>query len=330
MKNNGRIGQRVLLFSLAALIPPMTAFPAQFGTQLVRFSVINLLYELVFYGVVIYAFQRRGGLLQLAPAAAVCVAYRLGMGLVLGLMITIAYGIHIKIAAMMGASSYLPGVLFMIAVTPFIMLPVARMFYRSWDRPDKAPEEESTPEAQASLTEKPSAEKARPSRPANRKPIPRPMPEVSRPAPAERTPAPVVPEIDGFDRAVRYLGEHGSVYMAAVVDNEGLLLANYVRGAVDPEEWAPLALVFLQQNERVLERGHLEAPERLDLVLRDKRIKIARDADFSLMVVAERHADDVLGIRVKQALEMVKKYMSERYSHVLDPNAERIHVSSTQ
>jgi len=330
MKNNGRIGQRLLLFSLAALIPPMTAFPAQFGTQLVRFSVINLLYELVFYGVVIWAFQRRGGLLQLLPAAATCVAYRLTMGLALGLMMTIAYGINFKIAAMMGTISYLPGVLFLIALTPFIMLSVSGLFYRNFDRPRQRPAEEPEKAPAASKKGRTSIAISRDRGIVDDKPVYRPMPEATRPRAAEATPTPATTEIDGFDRAVRYLGEHGSVYMGAVVDNEGLLLASYVRGDVDAEDWAPLSLMFFQQNEQVLERGHLEAPEKLDLLLRDKRITIARDRDFSLMVVAERQADDVLGIRVNQAFEMVKKHMSERYSHLLDPNAERIHVSSTQ
>jgi predicted regulator of Ras-like GTPase activity (Roadblock/LC7/MglB family) len=330
MKNNGRIGQRLLLFSLAALIPPMTAFPAQFGTQLVRFSVINLLFELVFYGVVIYAFQRRGGLLQLLPGTAVCLVYRLGMGLVLGLMMTIAYGINLRIATMMGAISYLPGVLFLIAVTPFIMLPVAQLFYRNWDRPRREPARQPKSTATAAEEESTPAAAMPTPRPVKRSSAPRTMPKAARPAARETAASTGATEIDGFDRAVRYIAEHGSVYMAAVVDNEGLLLANYVRGQVDPEVWAPLALVFFQQNEQVLQRGNLDAPERLDLVLRDKRVKIARDADFSLMVIGEREADDVLGIRVKQGMEMVRKHMSERYSHMLDPNAERIHVSSTQ
>ena len=330
MSKNGRIGQRLLLFSLAALIPPMTAFPAQFGTQLVRFSVVNLLYELVFYGVVIWAFQRRGGLLQLVPAAAVCLAYRLGMGLVLGLMMTLAYGISLRIAAMMGAISYLPGVLFLAVLTPFIMLPVAALFYRSFDRPRKRAQEEPEVVIASPKEGRTSIAVSRAHRVADEKPRPRPMPEMSRSTAFDAAPSPAQAEVEGFDRAVRYLGEHGSVYMAAVVDSEGLLLANYVRGEVDAEEWAPLSLIFLQQNEKVLARGRLEAPEKLDLLLKDKRITVARDGAVSLMVVAERHADDVLGIRVNQALEMIKKHMSERYGHMLDPNAERIHVSSTQ
>ncbi len=330
MKDYGRISRRLLLFSLAALIPPMTAFPTQFGTQLARFSVVGLLYELAFYGIVIYAFQRRGGLLQLAPAAGICLAYRLTLGLMLGIMMTIAYGLNLKISATLGAFSYLPGVLFLIALTPFIMLPVAELFYRNFDRPRTRPQEEPKAAAVPAKEGRTSIAISRERGVVDEKPALRPIPETPRPRVAEATPSPGTAEVDGFDRAVRYLGEHGSVYMAAVVDNEGLLLANYVRGDADAEEWAPLSLVFFQQNEKVLSRGHLEAPEKLDLLLQEKRITVAREGDFSLMVVAERQVDDVLGIRVNQALEMVKKHMSERYSHVLNPNAERIHVSSTQ
>ncbi|MCP4685072.1 MAG: hypothetical protein GY867_06430 [bacterium] len=330
MKKDGRIGQRLLLFSLAALIPPMTAFPAQFGTQLARFSAIGLLYELVFYGIVVYAFQRRGGLLQLVPAAAACLAYRLALGLALGLMMTIAYGLDFKISAMMGAVSYLPGVLFLTALTPFIMMPVAALFYRNFDRPRPQPVKEPEVTAAAPKEGRTSIAISLERGVVDKKPAPRPIPETPKTAAVESAPSAATSEVDGFERAVRYLGEHGSVYMAAIVDHEGLTLANFVRGEANAEEWAPLALLFFRQNEEVLGRGNLESPEKLDLVLKEKRIKVAREGNLSLMVVSERHADDVLGIRVNQALEMVKKHMSERYSHMLDPNAERIHVSSTQ
>jgi predicted regulator of Ras-like GTPase activity (Roadblock/LC7/MglB family) len=173
-----------------------------------------------------------------------------------------------------------------------------------------------------------------PSRPVvQERPVPRPK---VRPEPAppreKKTPrfsdAPKQSqEINGFERAVRYIGEHGSVDLAAVVDDEGLVMANFVRGQFDAERWAPLSLVFLQNNEQVLRKGQLETPEKLDIILKEKRVIVARDGSFSLMVISERQSDDVLSIRINQGLEMISRYVAERYGDRLHKNLERVNVS---
>jgi len=47
-------------------------------------------------------------------------------------------------------------------------------------------------------------------------------------------------------------------------------------------------------------------------------------------VISERQSDDVLGIRINQALEMIRKFVDERYSDKLNLNAESIHVRSAE
>jgi hypothetical protein len=104
-------------------------------------------------------------------------------------------------------------------------------------------------------------------------------------------------------------------------------MANFVRGQFDAERWAPLSLVFLQNNEQVLRKGQLETPEKLDIILKEKRVIVARDGSFSLMVISERQSDDVLSIRINQGLEMISRYVAERYGDRLHKNLERVNVS---
>ena len=118
--------------------------------------------------------------------------------------------------------------------------------------------------------------------------------------------------------------------MAAVIDEEGLLLGNFTRNQIDPETWAPLALLFLQSSGDVLERTKLDGLERLDLQLKDKRMVVARSKGCSLMVVSERLDDDLLNIRINQGLDMINRFVTERYGDKLNSNAEKIHVSSAQ
>ena len=146
----------------------------------------------------------------------------------------------------------------------------------------------------------------------------------------EPTQMPSDQDMSGFDKAVYYIGEHSSVHLAAVVDEEGLLLGNFTRHDVDAEAWAPMALLFLQGGKDVLSRADLDGVERLELQLKEKRIVVGRSKGCNLIVVSERHDDDLLNIRINQGLEMINRLVAERYADKLNSNAERIHVSSAQ
>jgi hypothetical protein len=116
--------------------------------------------------------------------------------------------------------------------------------------------------------------------------------------------------------------------LASVVDREGLVLGGFGRGGLIVEDWAPLCWLFRQRNTAVLSRAGLDDAERLDLLLPDKKIVIAFERRFALMVVAERQMTDTLSIRVNQALEMVRQYLAQRYSPELFENVETSHVRS--
>jgi len=281
-------------------------------------------------GIVVYAFQRRGSLVQLLQAAALCLIYRLALGAALGLLIAAVYSMNTLISLNLAVFSYLPAVIFQVAATPFILVQLVDQLYgprrRRVEAPDKTAErpEITRPTVGASRPHLPVRE-----RPPLVQPAERPQPAVSHDggyAVSEEPPR-HSHEQNGFERAVRYIGEHGSVALATVVDQEGLMLANFVRGAIEAERWSPLALLFMQNNGAVLKRGRLDAPEKLDIMLKDKRIIVARHGAFSLMVMAERQSDDVLNIRINQGLEMVARYAAERYGDRINLNAEKVNVS---
>lgn len=334
MEFNGKLIQRILLFTLAVLIVPLVAFPERFGTELARGSLIFVLYELVYYAVVVFLLQRRGGLIQLVQAAGICLVYRLCLGAAFGLLIALMFGMNVRVSVAMGLSSYLPAILFHVGLVPFILKPIHDQFYKITSRPRR----EASPQVHSGE----SLERGRTSLVVSRargfvKDAPASL-AVSESQVIESSfddepssSAPVIhTDLNGFERAVRYVGEHGSVHLAAVIDHEGLLLAHFVRHNTDAEDWAPLALIFFDENQRVLEKNQQESLEQLDLVLRDKRVSLARYGYCHLLVVSERESGDVLRIRLHQALDMIRKYVDERYSDKLKPNAETIHVSSIE
>ncbi|MBD3404084.1 hypothetical protein GF420_14425 [candidate division GN15 bacterium] len=333
MELTGRIARRIALLAVTALILPLAVFPEQFGMQLGRAALVYLFYEVVYYGFVAYLFHRRGSLIQLAQVAGMCLVFRLALGAVFGLIIAAMYGMHLSVSLALGLSSYLPVVVFHVAVTPFILKPIVDQIIKvstrrrfvitplTDDEPEAGPPSAGQPQVPVSNDNRASGTET-------------PMYESHRPeatGPQRSTSAPAISaDTNGFERAVRYIGEHGSVYLAAIIDSEGLLMANFYRGEYEPDDWAPLALLFYESNQRVLARNGLTNPDRVDLRLDDRRVVTARQNEYSLMVVADRQSDDVLNIRISQGLEIIAKYVTERYASMQDGNAERTYVSGTE
>ena len=332
MKISGRIVRQIVLFSLTVITVPMVVFPERLGTDLARVSWVNIVYELIFYGLVLFLFNRQVSLVRLVQLSVICVLYRLGLGAVFGLLIAAVYSMSIQVSLMLGLFSYLPAVLIHVAVTPFVLKPAlirpqpARREQRM--SPIEQPPAESRDIGKTTVAISTSRGSTPPVVDVVDGSAVRPMPDRS----AEPSQAVDVPsaETNGFERATRYIGEHGSVQLAAVVDAEGLLMAQFTRGGSVAEDLAPLALVLAGQNQEVLDRVQWGAAEKIDLSVKDRRIVIANEDRVSLMVVAERQADDVLNIRINQALEMIRKYMAERYSEKLFADAERSYVPSTE
>jgi hypothetical protein len=329
MEVTARVGRQILLLSLLILIPPMLLFPERLGTGLAKASLINAMYELVYYGVIVFIFNRRTTLIQMAQAAGFCLIYRLFLGAVLGVLIAMMYTMSLSVALTLGMSSYLPAILLHIAATPFILRPVvAKLLPVGMDR---IQHQEPAPPIVAGQTRTPISTPADKRASDQRMTKPPEYVKRDRPKPQpHRTPATGSTQVNGFDRATRYIGEDGSVQLAVVVDCEGLVLGHFTRGEIDPEDWAPFALMFSDTNRRLLTRAELGAAEKIDLQLQDKRVVVARVWSFSLMVIAQRQSDDVLSIRINQALEIVRKYVTERYDRKQPVNVERVYASSTQ
>jgi len=324
MEMNGRIARQILLFSLLVLIIPMILFPERLGTTLAKASLVYVLFELVYYGIVSFILNRHASLVQLAQAAGLCIVYRFALGAFLGVFIVIAYPMDLSVALTLSMSSYLPAILLQIAATPFILQPAVSSSLFEQRRPrhvvmdgPQTPPRTST--ATASDARARRQESYSPDRTSSR---------LRQDSTGKQTTvaAPAFSDANGFERATRYIGEDASVELAAVVDPEGLLLSHFVRGDIDPESWAPFAVVLEHSNSAILKRFGFTSPDKVELIFREKKVAIASEEMFSLLIVSERTLDEVLHIRINQALDIIRKYVAERYSEKLVGNAEKQYV----
>lgn len=325
MDTSGRIARQTLLFSLLVLIVSMLIFPKRYGTELVETPLVYVVYELAFYGVAVYLLNRFLSPGQLLFSVGLCLVYRFAMGISLGLLIVVMYEWQIKIAVLAGMGRYLPALLLHVAATPFILRSVIRSMYFVPTPKRIVVGDSSAESTEMSGPTSISVSKEKGFTGTTPQSIPRsrqPESKDSQTGTAASAPA----EADGFERACRYIGEDGSVLMVAVVDTEGLLLGNFSRRGVEAEDWAPFALSLRDNNLDVSTRMGCQDIEKVDMLFADKKVAIACEKSYHLMVVAERATDDVLNIRINQGLEMIRKYVAERYSEKLIGNSERTYV----
>jgi predicted regulator of Ras-like GTPase activity (Roadblock/LC7/MglB family) len=318
---------QIIVFSTILVFVPMFVFPAKLGMELAVGSFTYSMFEIVFYGAVFYLFRTQSSLLQLMAGAGLTFLYRIFLGTVFGLLVAMSYQMDLSVALALGVSRYLPAILLQVIGAPFVMRPLFLSIFdiqssRSRSRVSKV----STP--RQTQLEKPGKKAIKPSMTSgpslHSTGLGRAITEADKDATS------VGYETNGFDRAVKYLGEHHAVRLAAVVDYEGLTLASFSRRIDDVGRWAAYAPLFQNANNDLLERfGRDGRMSDFEMSFGQNKLSLIQVHDFSLLVLANKEEDDLLNIRITQAAEMIRKYYSERYGDLLPQGTEERYVSST-
>ena len=288
--------------------------------------MIYIVYELIFYGAVVALFDRGATLRGLLPVAAICFVYRMALGAVFSFTIAAIYSMNVGISLRLGLFEYMPVILTYIVVTPFILKPVLKQF-RLRKENELVPKQPFVTDGQISEDRMSTAELQThsPSVPQSnefQKPDVYTEPEIQM----DTQPEMPLSSINGFERATRYIGEDASVQLVAVIDDEGLMLGHFYRGDVDLDDWAPFPFLLRNANKDVFARAVSGDPEKIRVDLADMRITVAFEESFNLLVVSERQAEEFINIRINQGLEIIRKYITERYSRNMFDKPERTYV----
>lgn len=116
-----------------------------------------------------------------------------------------------------------------------------------------------------------------------------------------------------FQSALEYLIEYQGVKGALILDKEGLVIDYLDKDNIDPEEFSPLALLILDQTSNVLGRLNESAVKSIVLKNQKSWITIECVEDLRLVVRADLNTDDLLRVRIGQAVEMIKTHLKDRY-----------------
>lgn len=328
MEISSRILRRQLLFAVLLLIAPMMLFPELLGTDLTRVSVFNFFVEIIIYAIAVFSLNQSFRFVAVSKAVIVCLLVRLALGVALGLLISVMYALSVSVAITLSISGYLPAIIIHVLVTPLLVQPFIVQFgpQPSFDLQIDSATSSANSSRMGRTTFAVSKSRGLVSETQSAGQFGETVaPSQVRKFESEiRLTAPTV--MNGFERAMRYLGEDGSVSFAGIVDGEGLLMANFKRRDAVPEDLAPLSLVLFEANSSVLRRGDIAGLQKVDLSFDDQRVIVAFESGYHLMVVANENSDDVLNVRINQALEMIRKYVEERYPMAPVHNAESEYV----
>jgi predicted regulator of Ras-like GTPase activity (Roadblock/LC7/MglB family) len=318
---------QVALFSTLLIIIPLVVFPARFGLDLNMGMFTYAIFEILFYGVVFFILRSESTFIEITQAIGLTFLYRFFLGTIFGILLWAVYKTNFSVSLALGISRYLPVVFMQILAAPFVMKP---LFINMFEEP---PIMQRRPVKSTSTGFVAKEEKVVSFRQGNRssqfksKPVRNPMTTSQK----EENDTGINLNMNGFERAVRYLGEHHAVHLAAVVDCEGLPLAVFKRGDIDPDRWTPMARVFQDSNEQQLNRrGETNGIDEFSICFGAHRLAMVKINNFNLLVLSQQDEDDLLKIRLTQASDVVRKYSSERYSGLLMAGAEeQKYVSST-
>jgi predicted regulator of Ras-like GTPase activity (Roadblock/LC7/MglB family) len=113
--------------------------------------------------------------------------------------------------------------------------------------------------------------------------------------------------------AIQYLAEYRGVRLAAVIDNDGLIIDHWERSGVDAEAYSPLILLMLGQINAMLQKLGEDKANMVVIKNKNSWLTVHRFDNWTLAVIADSETDDLLRVRIGQAAEMIKNHMNDKY-----------------
>jgi len=125
MTTNSRKNKWLILAISGVLIAaPIFIFPRQLGLNLATGSFIYAVVEVIYYSFIFFLLSQQANLFRLVQGAGLTFIYRILLGTVFGVVISIFYDMNLGAALSLGISRYLPAILLQVIAAPFVMRPV--------------------------------------------------------------------------------------------------------------------------------------------------------------------------------------------------------------
>ena len=288
------------MLSLFVMVVPLVFFPNDLGLRMDLPFLLLSAFELGWYVVILIILFSKASVLRVLLFAFLILLYRFSVGIGFGLLLVAMFSLDLSFSLKSGIHQYLPSILLQAVMSPFILRPSFEMITR---RPGKRRKVFETPKE--TIPESPSAflQTQTPKPGGDQMKVTFSTEEKDRAQSAD------------LENALHYLREYSGVKGALLVDNEGLVVACDRSSDLDPETFASLAVSLKQANDLFLKRINEKGLERIGIHTPDLWISLNQILGFTLVIVAHRHTDELLSVRISQATGMIKKHLEQRYNH---------------
>ena len=279
--------KKALLLGLVASAVPLAYYPKPVGWLPSAVGGVQLFVVEVLYYLLVYQFLfAREPFVNRVKAAAASWAFRMGLGFVFAVLVTGLLGQSLGEALKAGLFGYLPGVLLHAAMVPYLLKPVFR--FRD-SRRQRAYSPADTHQ---------------------------PRPAKMSPSAADAPGWAATDHHPDFDAAVAHVASYSTVGLAILVDEEGLCVARAARGSADSDLWAPVINLLYDSVLKQLRRTSDANVRGFQVSLSHERLVVERVEPFYLAVLFEENTDELVHVRIAQAVEMVKRYYEHKYPKV--------------
>lgn len=286
------------MVSLFVMVVPLIFYPKDLGVRWPSSFFLLLALELGWYMLVLFIMFSRASALMVALCAALTLGYRISLGTGFGFLLLTMFSLPLSFSLKLGIHQYMPAFLFQVFMSPFALKSLFGGFMKK------------TTKAEQELT-----------------PFKKKVPQaVFSSATSERTKdktdgrgsRSLEKEIklvggDSLENILHYLREYAGVKAAILVDHEGLIVAKDSSSDFDCEEVASFARCLKEENDQILEKIGEKNSERIVIYTSDLWISLSQIENFLLLVVSDRHTDELLSVRILQSTGMLKRFLNQRY-----------------
>jgi predicted regulator of Ras-like GTPase activity (Roadblock/LC7/MglB family) len=288
----------ILLVSLFIMVVPLIFYPKDLGIKWHTSFLLLFALELGWYMLVFFFMFTRASALIVVLAATLTLGYRIGLGIGFGFLLLAMFSLPLSFALKLGIYQYTPAFLFQVLMSPFALKSLFGGFMKK------------TTKAEQDLT------------PFKKK--------VSEAVLSSFTPGRTKDKIkgggsrslekeiklakgDSLENILHYLREYAGVKAAILVDHEGLVVVKDSSSDLDCDEVASFARCLKEGNDQILKKIGEKNSERIGIYTSDLWISLNQIESFLLLVVSDRHTDELLSVRILQSTGMLKRFLAQRY-----------------
>jgi predicted regulator of Ras-like GTPase activity (Roadblock/LC7/MglB family) len=289
----------VLLLSLFIMVVPLIFFPKDFGLKLDMPASLLSVFELGWYMVIFLFLFSKVPIFWLVLCATLTLVYRFFLGVGFGLFLVVMPPEGFSFSVNQVIYQYWPAFLLQAVMSPFVLKSSFEILMRKPERRRRESEglKKITPEKPITFSETPITKSGRDQ-----------MKVTSSTEEKKRT------KRADLESVLHYLREYSGVKGAILVDNEGLVVACDSSSDLDPEIFASLAVSLKEANKHLLKGINEKGLERMGIHTPNLWINVTQILSFTLVTVADNHTDELLSVRISQAVGMINKHLEQRYN----------------